>query len=234
MKCLEIYKNYRKNLLKIKDDKYTYNVLFLYLYCRLYKHLLEICFKYIGGKKYNIERNKFIYVPDKEVKKALNVINNIVSSLKYTHEESSSIVYEIKDHINDYDIILINTSNIYSIKTHNLKKIYRHHIDFIIKNVLDSKTISEESNFKYLNIIEYFSNNVIFKEYFSNMYMKINFIDQINRKYKNAETYHILSKIKNLYIKCVSHLKSNEFKQHIDITEKYLININFLIKEISV
>jgi len=188
-KSLEIYAQYRKNLLYMlkKDEisKFTYNALFVYIYYNCYKMLFDICAKYIGGRYFAYNKKSYSYISKDKMYEALDKMFIIIDSIKYTYEEYTHIVYNIKATIRSTDIVAIDES-IYTMGKGNLKQYYNNLIGYMMKKILVTNGISLGSPLKYLDMLEYCIKNCIFKTYMSSYTMKRLFIEQMNMLITNS------------------------------------------------
>lgn len=217
-KCINIYSTYRKNLKDININKYTYNVLFYYIYIKLYKQIIDICLKYIGGRKYYVERNSYEYISKKETYDALNLLFEIIKNLDYNKKESSFIIYDTKN-IENFYTNFIDENNIYNMGKGNVKKLYDIHINYILADIIKCYSRVYESNTSYYDILLYIHDNFIFKNYLNKFYIKKCFIELLNTNNKDinisAEIKSILSTIKyncNNYIKLIPINELNDQK----------------------
>ena len=233
-KSLKIYSKYRSNLLK--QDKYTYNVLFMYVYIRLYKNLINICLRYIGGKKYNSTKDKIEYITQKDTYKALDMLIKIIKCLDYTKEESSRIVFNLKKKIDENDLIFIDTDSYYSMGNLKLFEIRNKHYAYIFNNILSTYSDLLESNCSYKDINLYILNKSVFLNLFENYEIKKCFIESINNitlkktntKEHIPELIYIRSQLSMLFNKILNIVK--DMKQENDVINRISIEYTLLLK----
>lgn len=154
--CLETYKKYRENIMKI-PDKYIYNILFLYIYIRKYNELINMCVKYIGGRKYSKDRTKYEHIEKNISINAIKLLNEIINNIHYKNEEFMRICYNI-DGLNKNNVIFIDTDDYYSMGHGELFCYYKSHIDLIINSVFElySKLINNSSSINYMEVMDIF------------------------------------------------------------------------------
>ena len=235
IKSLKYYKQQRENILKI-DDKYTYNVLFLFIYLKKYPELIEICMKYIGGKIYSYGRNKYEYIDKQKSFNYVKLILLILEEIKYSDEEYKRITYKINKKSNRNDVILVEMDTLYEMGDGKLFIYYKKIINDTFTNILKlhDKLSNNNSNIKFLEVIDkfLFSTEDQFKGLFSYIY-DINYIWIINSfmnlllNYKDNDTDKEKIQINNDFLvlkyrikhicKIILKVKSNKINYQIQI-----------------
>lgn len=233
---LDRYKKYRMNILNNVDDRYTYNVLFLYLYLRRYPLLINLCFNNIGGKMYSKDRTKFLLLDKQYSYKYIELLLRIIDELKYSDEEMSKLTYKIE--INNKNI-LINVKNPYNMGSCELYNYYHVIVKSIMYKILLLQQKIHDNNITFLDVIDKFLFNIDSK--YKGIFTRIKqinelwiielFINQLlnNKKDKMFESIYITE---SFYDDDDSDMNISNKDRNVQNINKDLLLIKYKIKNI--
>ena len=88
--------------------------------------LFYLCLKFIGGRVYDDDRIKYVYVHHKDVIEALRLIFQIFSEIRYTKDEYDYLVYDYKQTDTRQDFNRLDLESFYSMNVRSLFYFYQH------------------------------------------------------------------------------------------------------------
>lgn len=148
------YSNYRHNLInKLKNGQinhYQYANGFIFIFINMYKKIIDLTCKYIGGRYFDF--NHFKVVENHNHLRALTLLLHIKNKLKYTEFEYDNLIYDFSDDISDIKPTIqvkIHKELYYGHNITNLFTIYQDISNYYLTKLTKSSTIIRLNSGKY-------------------------------------------------------------------------------------
>ena len=144
-KAFTMYGKYRENLIKsIKTGQtspYEYNTMFIYLYTSKYPELINICLRFIGGRRYNDDRSQYIEIDSHLMMRATSLLLELLTRIEYTDDEYAYFIYDYNKSSERQEFNRLEFESIYSMNVRNLFSFYQNMINQIYKGFTNDRRL---------------------------------------------------------------------------------------------